>query len=103
MKFQTILKKLMEQANISNYALAKKLASSESSIANWLNGNSTPKMEYIVKMAEIFNVSTDYLLLGVKTTLTEEEKQLISLISQLTSDEVKELSNFVDYIISKRK
>ena len=33
---------------------------------------------------------------------TEEEKQLISLISQLTEEEVKELSSFVDYIVSKR-
>lgn len=35
--------------------------------------------------------------------LSEEEKELVSLISQLTEEEVKELSNFVDYIISKRK
>ena len=35
--------------------------------------------------------------------ITEEEKTLISLINQLTDEEVKELSNFVDYIISKRK
>ena len=35
--------------------------------------------------------------------LSEEEQELVSLISQLTDEEVKELSNFVDYIISKRK
>lgn len=34
---------------------------------------------------------------------SEEEKRLASLIAELTDDEVKELSNFVDYIISKRK
>lgn len=35
--------------------------------------------------------------------LSEEEQELVSLISQLTDEEVKELSSFVDYIISKRK
>ena len=35
--------------------------------------------------------------------LSEEEQELVSLISQLTDAEVKELSSFVDYIISKRK
>lgn len=35
--------------------------------------------------------------------LSEEEKQLVSLISQLTEEEVKELSNFIDFMISKRK
>lgn len=34
---------------------------------------------------------------------TEEEKQLFELIQQLTDEEAKELSNFVDYILSKRK
>lgn len=49
--------------------------------------------------------------LGIATTengtrteeITEEEKQLVSLIAELTDEEVKELSNFVDYIISKRE
>lgn len=36
-------------------------------------------------------------------TLSVEEKQLVSLIAELTDEEVKELSNFVDYIISKRE
>ena len=35
--------------------------------------------------------------------LSEEEQELVSLISQLTDEEVKELTSFVDYIISKRK
>jgi transcriptional regulator with XRE-family HTH domain len=35
--------------------------------------------------------------------LTEGEQELFNLISQLTEDEIDELSNFIDYIISKRK
>lgn len=35
--------------------------------------------------------------------MTEEEKQLATLIAELTDDEVKELSNYIDFIISKRK
>ena len=103
MPFQKTLKFLMSKSYMSNYALAKKIGTSESTIANWLNGTATPKMDSIIKMAELFNVSTDYLLLGVKTTLTEEEKKLVSLIAELTDEETKELSNFVDYLISKRK
>jgi transcriptional regulator with XRE-family HTH domain len=34
---------------------------------------------------------------------TEEERKLFALIEQLTDDEVAELSNFVDFILSKRK
>jgi hypothetical protein len=34
---------------------------------------------------------------------TKEENELLSIINQLSAEEVKELSNYVDYIISKRK
>ena len=34
---------------------------------------------------------------------SEEEKKLLSLISELTDKEVQELSNYIDFIISKRK
>lgn len=95
------VKKLCAENGTSVSKLCKELTGNSANLATWVKGNF--KSEMIVKIAEYFNVSTDYLLLGVKTTLTEEEKQLISLISQLTNDEVKELSNFVDYIISKRK
>jgi transcriptional regulator with XRE-family HTH domain len=81
--------------------LCQELTGNSANLATWVKGNF--KAEMIIRIAEYFNVSTDYLLLGVKTTLSEEEKQLVSLISQLTDEEVKELSSFVDYIISKRK
>ena len=35
--------------------------------------------------------------------LTEGEQELITLIKQLTDEEAEELSNFVDFILSKRK
>ena len=94
---------LMCQNGISAHKLEVSAGLSISSIQAWKNGKAKPSVDAIKKIAEYFNVSTDYLLLGVKTTLSEEEKQLVSLIAQLTDEEVKELSKFVDYIISKRK
>jgi transcriptional regulator with XRE-family HTH domain len=35
--------------------------------------------------------------------LSEGEKQLIALIKELTDEEAQELSNYIDFIISKRK
>ena len=35
--------------------------------------------------------------------LSEGERQLIALIKELTDDEAQELSNYVDFILSKRK
>lgn len=36
-------------------------------------------------------------------TYTEEERKLFGLIEQLTDAEVEELSNYLDYLLSKRK
>ena len=59
MIFRKNLKLLLQTHKMSNYALAKKLGTSESTIANWLNGVSSPKMESLIKMSEIFNISID--------------------------------------------
>lgn len=62
----------------------------------------------LITLADYFNVSVDYLL-GREGNdestpiLSAEEKELISLITSLTDEETDELTNFVNYIISKRK
>lgn len=71
----------------------------------------TIKSSVIKRIAEIFNVAPAYLMgweeelqETIKVdTLSTEEISLVEAIRSMTDEEVKELSNFVDYIISKRK
>ena len=53
---------LRNQHNLSQGDLANKLNVSRQSISKWENGNSTPDLEKIVKLSEIFNVSLDELV-----------------------------------------
>ena len=53
---------LRTQHNLSQGDLANKLDVSRQSISKWENGNSTPDLEKIVKLAEIFSVSLDELI-----------------------------------------
>lgn len=53
---------LRTQHNLSQGDLANELKVSRQSISKWENGNSTPDLEKIVKLAEIFNVSLDELI-----------------------------------------
>lgn len=53
---------LRTQHNLSQGDLANDLNVSRQSISKWENGNSTPDLEKIVKLAEIFNVSLDELI-----------------------------------------
>ena len=53
---------LRTQRNLSQGDLANELNVSRQSISKWENGNSTPDLEKIVKLAEIFSVSLDELI-----------------------------------------
>lgn len=63
------IKFLREQKGHTQTELAKKLGITRSSVNAWEMGISVPSTQYIVELANIFSVSTDYLL-GVEKTST---------------------------------
>ena len=62
------IKFLREQKRLTQAELAKKLGITRSSVNAWEMGISVPSTQYIVELANIFSVSTDYLLGVVKTS-----------------------------------
>lgn len=63
------IKELRESAGYSQSQLAKKLDVTRSSVNAWEMGLSTPTTQYIVALAKLFHVSTDYLL-GIQSDLS---------------------------------
>lgn len=63
------IKALREQQSITQAALAKRLGITRSSVNAWEMGISVPSAQYLVEVANIFKVSTDYLL-GLSKTAT---------------------------------
>lgn len=61
------IKSLREQQNITQSELAKLLGITRSSVNAWEMGISVPSTQYLVELAGIFDVSTDYLL-GINTS-----------------------------------
>ena len=59
------IKMLRVSQNLSQSDLAKKLSITRSSVNAWELGFSCPSTNYLVELANLFHVSTDYLL-GVK-------------------------------------
>lgn len=60
--FATRLKELRNERKISQAKLAKMLHSSESIICYWETNRSEPTAPYLIKLADIFDVTVDYLL-----------------------------------------
>lgn len=57
-----ILKTLRIKSNMSQAELAERLGISRSAVSSYENGTRSPNHEILIKLATIFNVSTDYLL-----------------------------------------
>ncbi len=51
----------------SQVALAKRLNITKQTVSNWENDNIQPSVEMLIRLAKIFNVTTDYLL-GLDST-----------------------------------
>lgn len=60
--FASRIKYLRQSKELSQVQLAEKLGVKKQSISNWENDNIMPSVEMIIRIADHFHVSTDYLL-----------------------------------------
>jgi len=114
-KFGTILRTLRKDENLTQMQVSSILKIDRSNIANYERGKRLPPIESLIKIADFFNVSLDYLVLGKKTlrgkknfaddinrelmaentALMEAELKLHEGLKQ-KEEEIKLLKNYVD-------
>ena len=58
----TRIGELRQSFGWSQVELARRLNISKQTVSNWENDNIQPSIEMLVRLARLFNVSTDYLL-----------------------------------------
>lgn len=51
----------MNEFGYSNYRVAKLLGCHQSAVANWVSGRNVPLKQTMIRLAEIFSVSVEYL------------------------------------------
>ena len=82
------VKQMREAHNFSQVQLATRLHVSKQAVSNWENNNIMPSIEMLIKLADLFGVSTDFLLerdnrRSLDTTgLTETQCAHLNLIIQ---------------------
>lgn len=109
MPFPEILKELREKKGFTQKQLSEALYLSKTAVSQYENGTHTPSIETLIKLADIFDVSIDYLLgrtsvpvtfSSLKRSFAHEEnvddfiKMLLSLDHQHRTDLIKQM----DYI-----
>lgn len=82
------IKKLREKAGLTQAELARRLGVTRSGVNSWEMGLTTPSTAYIVELALLFGVSTDYLL-------DMPETKTIS-VNGLTDREIASLTEIVE-------
>lgn len=98
--FRENLKSLMASRGYSAKSLAEELDIVPSTVSRYLTGVRQPDLPYVIKIAELFNVSIDWLLgnCGEKlNVLPAEHQRLIHLYSIATPDD----RNVINVILSK--
>lgn len=82
------IRHIREQAGITQAELARKLGLTRSSVNSWEMGLSVPSTQYVIELAKLFDVSTDYLLgleqgatISVEGLSDKEVSVLLELIS----------------------
>lgn len=83
---------LRRSAGISQTELAQKLKISPSAVGMYEQGRREPALDILVAMAEIFDVSLDFLVTG-KVHSTQEESRLNQLLTDRVTALDSQLSN----------
>ena len=96
-KFSYILKKLLTDDKLSGAELGRKIGVSKETISQYCKGNVEPKSGILIKLAEYFKVSCDYLLTGSEPEDKKESQELglsgdaIRLLKQCQDERVRGL------------
>ena len=82
--------RLLRQArNMSQVELANRLGVTKQSVSNWENDNIQPSIEMLLRLADVFSVSTDYLLgiePGEYLDASDLPEEVIAHIQQIVDD-----------------
>lgn len=88
MEFHNRLYNLRKQKGLSQEELANRLNVSRQTISKWEIGDSTPDMEKLAAISELFEVSLDELVLGKEQTPLETGASNIAEIREVLEEKV---------------
>lgn len=110
--FWDVFTTLCAQRGVSPNAVAKSLSIASGTVTNWKNG-AEPQNAKLKKIADYFGVSVSYLLGVVDNpdpiALVDPSKkeppmlEWLDKLDDMTPDELAEVEQFVDFVLSRKK
>lgn len=98
--FSNRLKMLRKENNISAEELAQKLNINKSTISRYETGKTDPYLPFVIKIANYFNVSIDWLsgITDIRNWHQVSNSEIISSYSQLTDEKKRELLRYSNFL-----
>ena len=91
--------KLRDLKGLKDSDVSKGADVSKSTFSDWKSGRSTPKKDKLIRIANFFGVSVDYLMTGEENSITDdmvsEHIELISLYENLTREQKDHVLNMM--------
>lgn len=99
MEISERLQKLRKENNLSQEELANKLELSRQAISKWESGITSPDIKNIIKLSEIYGVSTDYILLGRENNSESIKGKNEDIINQDTLIKPKKKKSVLSWVL----
>jgi len=102
------IKELREQRGLSQASLASSLGVAQNTLSNWENAKRAPDSEKLIRIADYFAVSVDYLL-GRAVSPSHGNEKTAAMVSgggdysDLTPEAKTALNDYVDFLREKYK
>ena len=101
------LKEIREEKNLQQKEIAKFLNRTPACISSWETGKTEPSIEDLVKLADLLEVSLDYLLSRTNENNFVEEireysplqKKMLSLFDKLTHEDRNQVIGFMQALL----
>lgn len=95
---------LLAKSGVQQKTFAEAIGVTKHTVTDWKNGKTKSYIKYIDKIAEFFEVSTDYLLTDDKKAapqeqpLSEKQETVLKLSEQLTDEDLKKLIDYAELL-----
>ncbi len=74
---------LIKKKGMNGKQLSLALGLKKSPLTDWKNGKSSPTVDQVIRICEIFAISSDYLIFGSELRLDQDQSELLTNYNQL--------------------
>ena len=94
------IKELRRKKKISQLELGEAIGFSQRSVASWENGTREPGVDALIRMADVFNVSLDYLMGRIPEAKRADVDILLTTYNELTQAGQQEVIHYSKFILA---